>query len=335
MLGHRERPARGRRAARRPGDRVGARDGARARHRPGRRLDRRARRRAREAAQHLGARRSRRRDRGRLPQAAHVRRRGRRHALPRVRARGAGRRDRRSRRPPTASSSGMSVCYDLRFPELYRILAVRGARVLAVPAAFTLATTRDHWEMLLRARAIENQAFVIARQPDRRAPAAGMRSGGRSMIVDPWGWCSRRRPTARATSSPSSTSSAPADMRERAARRCATPPARELLRLMADRSRRRGRQAPPDPRRRRARVRAPGLPRLPRVGHRRRGGRRLRPRLPLLPLQGRGARHALPRALERDARRDPRDRRAGDPGAREARTRSRRSSSTPTATTPT
>jgi deaminated glutathione amidase len=81
---------------------------------------------------------------------------------------------------------GMSVCYDLRFPELYRILAVRGARVLAVPAAFTLATTRDHWETLLRARAIENQAFVIAANQTGEHPG-GQRSGGRSMIVDPWG----------------------------------------------------------------------------------------------------------------------------------------------------
>jgi len=81
---------------------------------------------------------------------------------------------------------GMSVCYDLRFPELYRVLAVRGARVLLVPSAFTLATTRDHWELLLRARAIENQAFVVApNQVGEHAP--GFRSGGRSMIVDPWG----------------------------------------------------------------------------------------------------------------------------------------------------
>ena len=57
---------------------------------------------------------------------------------------------------------GLTICYDLRFPELYRELAVRGARVLAVPAAFTLATTREHWEVLLRARAIEDQAFVVA-----------------------------------------------------------------------------------------------------------------------------------------------------------------------------
>jgi len=81
---------------------------------------------------------------------------------------------------------GLSVCYDLRFPELYRILAVLGARLIAVPAAFTLRTTRDHWETLLRARAIENQAFVIAANQVGAHPA-GQESGGRSMIVDPWG----------------------------------------------------------------------------------------------------------------------------------------------------
>jgi predicted amidohydrolase len=81
---------------------------------------------------------------------------------------------------------GLSICYDLRFPELYRILAVRGARILTVPAAFTLATTRDHWETLVRARAIENQAFVIAANQVGEHPSA-QRSGGRSMIVDPWG----------------------------------------------------------------------------------------------------------------------------------------------------
>jgi deaminated glutathione amidase len=81
---------------------------------------------------------------------------------------------------------GLSICYDVRFPELYRILAVRGARVFTVPAAFTVPTTRDHWEVLLRARAIEDQAFVVAaNQIGEHAP--GMRSGGRSMIVDPWG----------------------------------------------------------------------------------------------------------------------------------------------------
>ncbi|HEX4364035.1 MAG TPA: carbon-nitrogen hydrolase family protein [Solirubrobacteraceae bacterium] len=84
---------------------------------------------------------------------------------------------------------GLSICYDIRFPELYRILALRGARVFAVPAAFTVPTTRDHWEVLLRARAIEDQAFVVAAnqigEHDCGPPA--LRSGGRSMIVDPWG----------------------------------------------------------------------------------------------------------------------------------------------------
>jgi deaminated glutathione amidase len=84
------------------------------------------------------------------------------------------------------TSLGLTVCYDLRFPELYRILAVRGARVITVPAAFTLTTTRDHWEPLIRARAIENQAFVIAPNQIGTHPP-GHRSGGRSMIVDPWG----------------------------------------------------------------------------------------------------------------------------------------------------
>jgi predicted amidohydrolase len=81
---------------------------------------------------------------------------------------------------------GLSVCYDLRFPELYRILAVRGARIIAIPAAFTLATTRDHWETLVRARAIEDQTFVIAANQWGEHPG-GQHSGGRSMIVDPWG----------------------------------------------------------------------------------------------------------------------------------------------------
>ncbi len=81
---------------------------------------------------------------------------------------------------------GMSICYDLRFPELYRILAVRGAEVIVVPSAFTLATTRDHWEVLVRARAIENQCFVVAANQIGR-DGAGHRAGGRSMIVDPWG----------------------------------------------------------------------------------------------------------------------------------------------------
>ena len=81
---------------------------------------------------------------------------------------------------------GMSICYDLRFPELFRILALRGARVIVLPSAFTLGTTRDHWETLIRARAIENQLFMVAAN-QVGAHAAGYHSGGRSMIADPWG----------------------------------------------------------------------------------------------------------------------------------------------------
>ncbi|MDJ0789141.1 MAG: carbon-nitrogen hydrolase family protein [Myxococcota bacterium] len=81
---------------------------------------------------------------------------------------------------------GLSVCYDLRFPELYREMASRGVRFLTVPSAFARETGRDHWEVLLRARAIENQAFVVApaqwgpHSPDRQ-------SHGRALIADPWG----------------------------------------------------------------------------------------------------------------------------------------------------
>jgi deaminated glutathione amidase len=81
---------------------------------------------------------------------------------------------------------GLSVCYDLRFPELYRILAVRGARLLTVPSAFTTPTGRDHWQVLLRARAIENQAFVLAPNQSGKAPPH-YDSYGHSAIVDPWG----------------------------------------------------------------------------------------------------------------------------------------------------
>jgi len=85
-----------------------------------------------------------------------------------------------------AVTAGLTVCYDLRFPELYRILAVRGARLITVPSAFTLATGRDHWEVLLRARAIENQVFVLAPNQVGEAPPH-YSSQGRSAIVDPWG----------------------------------------------------------------------------------------------------------------------------------------------------
>lgn len=81
---------------------------------------------------------------------------------------------------------GLSVCYDLRFPELYRCMSARGAQFITVPSAFAKQTGQDHWEVLLRARAIENQCFVLApAQWGRHAP--DRESYGRSMVVDPWG----------------------------------------------------------------------------------------------------------------------------------------------------
>jgi deaminated glutathione amidase len=80
---------------------------------------------------------------------------------------------------------GLTVCYDLRFPELYRTLALAGAEVLAVPSNFTERTGRDHWEVLLRARAIENGAWVVAAGQVGGPP--GQPAFGRSMIIDPWG----------------------------------------------------------------------------------------------------------------------------------------------------
>lgn len=81
---------------------------------------------------------------------------------------------------------GLSVCYDIRFPELYRALLNQGAEILLVPAAFTAITGEAHWEILLRARAIENLCYVIA--PDQTGRhASGRSSFGSSMIIDPWG----------------------------------------------------------------------------------------------------------------------------------------------------
>jgi deaminated glutathione amidase len=84
---------------------------------------------------------------------------------------------------------GCSICYDLRFPELYRLLVDRGAQLLMVPAAFTLMTGKDHWEVLLRARAIESQCFVAApaQVGSFRAASDVRQNWGHSMIVDPWG----------------------------------------------------------------------------------------------------------------------------------------------------
>jgi nitrilase len=81
---------------------------------------------------------------------------------------------------------GLSVCYDLRFPELYRALVERGATLLAVPAAFTAVTGAAHWEVLLRARAIEDQCYVLAAAQDGQHPG-GRQTHGASMIIDPWG----------------------------------------------------------------------------------------------------------------------------------------------------
>lgn len=80
---------------------------------------------------------------------------------------------------------GLSICYDVRFPELYRALALAGAQVLTVPANFTERTGRDHWEVLLRARAIENGAYVLA--PSQINGPPGQPAFGRSMVIDPWG----------------------------------------------------------------------------------------------------------------------------------------------------
>lgn len=81
---------------------------------------------------------------------------------------------------------GMATCYDLRFPELFRTLADKGAQVLLLPAAFTLQTGRDHWELLLRARAVENLCFVAAAGQWGPSPPHNT-AFGRSMIIDPWG----------------------------------------------------------------------------------------------------------------------------------------------------
>ncbi|ELZ77563.1 carbon-nitrogen hydrolase family protein [Haloferax volcanii] len=81
---------------------------------------------------------------------------------------------------------GLSICYDLRFPGLYRAMAQSGANVLLVPSAFTMHTGKDHWEPLLRARAIENQAYVIAPGQIGDKPS-WVETYGRTLVVDPWG----------------------------------------------------------------------------------------------------------------------------------------------------
>jgi predicted amidohydrolase len=90
---------------------------------------------------------------------------------------------------------GLTICYDLRFPELFRILAVQGARIVSLPAAFTKVTGQAHWEVLIRARAIENQAFMVAADQVGMHPPDKETFGG-SLIVDPWGEVLARAPDA-------------------------------------------------------------------------------------------------------------------------------------------
>lgn len=97
--------------------------------------------------------------------------------------------------PGMPFAAGLAICYDLRFPELFRALAGQGANLVFLPAAFTLNTGRDHWETLLRARAIENLSYVVApAQFGQHSP--GRRTYGRSMIIDPWGLILAQAPDA-------------------------------------------------------------------------------------------------------------------------------------------
>lgn len=93
---------------------------------------------------------------------------------------------------------GLAICYDLRFPEIFRILALEGAEVVILPAAFTLATGKDHWEILIRARAIENGIFMVATGQVGKHPP-GLSCYGRSMVVDPWGLVIAQAPDRPAT----------------------------------------------------------------------------------------------------------------------------------------
>src|SRR6185503_9588938 len=95
--------------------------------------------------------------------------------------------------PTELGTLGLSVCYDLRFPELYRRLARAGADILLVPSAFTFPTGAAHWEVLCRARAIENQCYLIAADQTGQSPH-GFADYGDSLIADPWGRVLARAP---------------------------------------------------------------------------------------------------------------------------------------------
>ncbi|MBQ8089688.1 MAG: carbon-nitrogen hydrolase family protein, partial [Pyramidobacter sp.] len=86
---------------------------------------------------------------------------------------------------PDFCKIGLSICYDMRFPELYRIQALMGAKVLFVPANYTMFTGKDHWECILKTRAIENQCYVVA--PAQIGKKTAFQAYGRSMIINPWG----------------------------------------------------------------------------------------------------------------------------------------------------
>ena len=96
--------------------------------------------------------------------------------------------------PVLGTTLGLSICYDLRFPELYQALAARGAEILAVPSAFTVETGRDHWEPLLRARAIETASWVVAATQWGPHGESGRTSYGHAVVVDPWGHVVARKP---------------------------------------------------------------------------------------------------------------------------------------------
>ncbi len=96
--------------------------------------------------------------------------------------------------PALGTTMGLSICYDLRFPELYQALARAGATILAVPSAFTVETGRDHWEPLLRARAIETASWVVAATQWGPHGESGRTSYGHAVVIDPWGHVVARRP---------------------------------------------------------------------------------------------------------------------------------------------